>query len=177
MSLLFRWAQRCCFVSFCAGSGGGGIYVCLYLFDFCKIQTCMHTYTCMHACTHTHTYACMHTHRHARTCTHACTHTHHTNMHTRTHACTHTRTHTHTHTHTHITSSHLHLLPPPPPLHTSQNSLHCHTWQIYEKVALHLLGFFFVVAGSIRHATCKTLFTLHPIFCAQHTWCSFDVDI
>ena len=171
MSLLFRWAQRCCFVSFCAGSGGGGIYVCLV--------TCLTSAKYKHACTRTH--VCMHAH--TRTHMHACTHTDthaHAHMHARTHItliCTHARTHAHTHTHTHITSSHLHLLPPPPPLHTSQNSLHCHTWQIYEKVALHLLGFFFVVAGSIRHATCKTLFTLHPIFCAQHTWCSFDVDI
>ena len=100
MSLLFRWAQRCCFVSFCAGSGGGGIYVCLVtcLTSAKYKHACTRTHVCMHAHTRTHMHACTHTDTHAHAHMHARTHITLICTHARTHAHTHARTHTHTHT-------------------------------------------------------------------------------
>ena len=166
MWLLFRWAQRR-FVSFCAGSGGGGICVCLGTCLTCAKykHTCTHIHVCMHAHTCTHMHACTHTQTHACTCTHTLMHT---NM--------------RTHTHTHITSSHLHLLPPPsppprPPYTLAKTVFIAIHGKFMKKWLYICCCCFSVVSWSTWHVTCKTMFTLHIIFCAQHTWCSFDVDI
>ena len=122
--------------------------VCAWVLVWLVQNTNTHAHIYMYACMHTHAHICMHAHTHRHT--HAHTHTH-----LRTLICA--RAHTHTHTHT---NHKLSLASPPstittstPTLHISQNSLHCHTWQIYEKVALHLLLLFFCC--FLKYLTCN----------------------